>query len=126
MSKFVCKCGEIIRDQKDNLPYKGYLFSDTELFGLFDKISKDIAEFIQARIAGKQTEWISDYFGKIYPCTNDEAVVHDIVSAHLISADLDLYQCYKCGRLYVEHRDNSSRLEIFFPEKSPYRDIFKK
>jgi len=28
MSKFKCTCGEVIYDQTDHLPYKGYLFAD--------------------------------------------------------------------------------------------------
>ena len=126
MSKFMCKCGEIIRDQANNLPYKGYVFSDRIYFDLFDRITTDIASYIQSRVAGSEREWIAKYFLSGYLCTKDEEIVHDIISRHLIPADLDMYQCPKCGRLHIEHRDDSSRLESFTPDETPHRDIFGK
>ena len=126
MSKFMCRCGEVIRDQTDNLPYKGYIFADTEYFDLFDRITADITGFIEARVAGRGGEWIAQYFLKGYPCTKDEDIVHDIISRHLIQGDRDVYQCPKCGRVHVERREDASQLDSFAPDETTHRDVFAK
>ena len=122
----MCRCGEVIRDQADNLPHKGYIFADTEYFDLFDRITADITSFIEARVAGREREWIAQYFLKGYPCTKDDDIVHDIITRHLIPGDRDVYQCPKCGRIHVERREDSSRLDSFAPDETPHKDVFAK
>jgi hypothetical protein len=126
MSKFMCHCGEIIRDQTDHSPYKGHVFPDTEFFDLFDLISAEITNYIHSRVAGHEAEWIAQNLSQRNPGTNDEDIVYHIIARHLIHASMDLYQCSKCGRLHVERRDDKSLLESFTPDTTPHRDVFRK
>jgi hypothetical protein len=97
MSKLACPCGEVICDNTDNLPYKGYLFADTEFLGLFEPISRDIAGFIASRLAGTERKWLADYFGSDMSM-DDEELVHTIIARYLIHPPMSVYQCQKCGR----------------------------
>ena len=127
MSKFKCTCGEVIYDQTDHLPYKGYLFADHDYFELFDKISTDIAALMQARLAGKEKEWHQGYFQNDKATTMaDHDLVFMMIARQLLHGHVAVYQCPKCGRLNVEHRDERSRLSSFVPDKTPHRDIFSK
>ncbi len=125
MSKLACPCGEIICDNTDNLSYKGYLFADTEFFDLFNPISRDIAHFITARLGGTERQWLADYFGHDIAMT-DEDLVHTIIARNLIHPPMLVYQCQKCGRVHVQHRDHSVWFERFTPEATPHRDVFQK
>lgn len=122
----MCKCGEVIRDQKDNLPYKGYLFADTGYSEMFERISADVASFIEARLAGREREWIARYFNKGYPRGKDDDIVFDIMTGHMVPVERDVYQCPKCGRIFVERREEPSRLDSFAPDETPHKDVFAK
>ena len=129
MSKFKCVCGEVIYDQTDHLPYKGHLFTDEEYFEVFDRISADIANFMQARQAGNECQWLTDYFGIEHKqveqnVKSDASLIFTMIARQLPRHQI--YQCQKCGRLHVEHRDERSRLSSFVPDKTPHRDIFSK
>jgi hypothetical protein len=126
MSKLGCQCGEVIRDNTDYIPYKGYLFADTEFFDLFPLISRDVAAFFAARVAGTESQWLRDYFGSDHTPEDDEDLVHTIISRFLIHPPMHVYQCQKCGRVHIQHRDHSNRFENFKPAATPHHDIFKK
>ncbi len=125
MSKLACPCGEIICDNTDHLPYKGHLFADTEFFGLFESVSKDIAGFMAARLSGTERKWLAEYFGNETPMS-DEDLAHTIIARYLIHAPMSVYQCQRCGRVHIQHRDGSMWFERFTPEVTPHRDVFKK
>ncbi|HWY75389.1 MAG TPA: hypothetical protein VN281_07220 [Verrucomicrobiae bacterium] len=125
MSKLGCQCGEVICDNTDDLPYKGYLFADDEFFSLFEPISRDVASYIAARLAGTERKWLEDYFGSDAE-KSDVDLVHTIVARYLIHPPMTVYQCEKCGRVHIQHRDQSNFFECFKPEASRYRVIFLK
>ncbi len=124
MSKLGCPCGETIRDQSDQLPYKGYLASDATYFDAFDKAAGDVASFIQARESGMERQWLSGYFGSQYPSLGPESVVHDIFTRHLFPEHRDVYQCPRCQRLLVQRHDEPSRFRTFTPEETSATDVF--
>jgi hypothetical protein len=127
MSKFKCACGEVIYDQTDHLPYKGHLFADVDYFEIFNRISTDLAGYTQARKAGTERPWLTDYFGVEHAkdtAINDEDLIFTIIARQLPRRNV--YQCRKCGRLHVERNDDRMRLTSFVPDGSPHLDIFHK
>lgn len=125
MSKLWCPCGETICDQTDNLPYKGLLYADPEFLELLHRISRDIAAFIAARVAGTEHQWLRNYFGGETEMA-DQEMAHTIIWRHLIRPSMTVYQCQKCGRVHIQHRGDSVWFERFTPEATPHRDIFRK
>jgi predicted RNA-binding Zn-ribbon protein involved in translation (DUF1610 family) len=125
MSMLGCSCGETIYDRTDNLPYKGYAIADTQMFELLSHISTEIADYIRARLAGTEDQWLSEYF-RSNTKMDEQELVHTIITRHLLHEHIKIYQCPKCGRVHIAHRDRSQLFERFTPEASPHRDIFQK
>jgi hypothetical protein len=98
----------------------------TEFFDLFETISRDVAAFFAAKLDGTERQWLLDYFGSDSDPENDEDLVHTIIARHMISPSQHVYQCQKCGRVHIQHRDRSNLFERFKPEATPHHDIFQK
>lgn len=97
--KIQCACGQIIPDQTDYLPYKGYVIGDKDWFDLWNLI-EDIIE------------------GKTTLKTNDEKIMA------VLRADPSrlAYECSGCGRLYLDDADH--QLVEYLPQNSRYNRIF--
>ncbi len=81
MSRIVCRCGEILRDNTDNISYKGHILSDKEFFPLLDIAD----ELIESKSPDREA--LAMEFRR---CIGGYIRLRDV------------YQCYKCGRLLVE------------------------
>lgn len=62
MAKLGCTCGHSILDQRDNLPYKGDIISDTKFFWLLDKIQELVELPIAATQTGTWQQFIKSHF----------------------------------------------------------------
>jgi hypothetical protein len=54
MAKFLCKCGHVIYDQTDQIPYKGYYIADTAIERLSDVLCKSIDTLVDALSWGRK------------------------------------------------------------------------
>ena len=88
---FSCQCGILIHDTADNLPYKGKIIADQDFNTLWDLIEKLEKQHID-RI---------DVYNKI----------HDLLMR-------EIYQCPKCGRIYIENQAQNYDL-VGFQMESP-------
>ncbi len=91
--KITCQCGALITDHADALPHKGHLISDQEWFPVFDGIDSVIDEVAAGR-------------------SNAEAACMKIRSM-LVTASRNIYQCKRCGRLFVDDRQH--QMHTFVP-----------
>lgn len=87
--KFLCSCGELIRDQSDYLSHKAGLVADEDIFDLHDVIDEIVA---------------------------DSADDPDAVGRRTGGFWRALYQCPACGRLFVSGEDGE--LHEFIPASS--------
>ncbi|SHH06173.1 hypothetical protein [Pedobacter caeni] len=116
MSKIACKCGHIIVDQTDDLPYKGYYIKDThieELYKGFDHID----QLIDAIKADKREEWIIQNFGNAAYALelSDSSLIHDLWLRNLKVSTI--YTCENCERLLVQQgEENTYKTYIEEPE----------
>ncbi len=108
MSRFLCTCGHVIRDQTDYLPYKGEIIRDQHGFEFDNYIRETLVEYMQASRDGRRDAWLKEFFGDLYDNAKDydDSYVVDIVigRAQLKAELLPIYQCQECARLYVLHR----------------------
>ncbi len=84
MSKLICRCGNIIPDITDNLPYKGYIISDKELFKMYDFVDKLIETDSNQKERLTMTFRKNVHIGKKYIRLKE------------------IYQCPNCGRILIE------------------------
>ncbi len=93
--KIVCPCGNIISDNTDSMRHKGHLTPDQDLYAVWDGIDEQVID----RVA-----------------TGDMP----IEDAYMVSREImrsttrSMYQCFACGRLYVDGVDGTRN--CFVPE----------
>lgn len=86
-----CKCNYRIHDTTDYLSYKGHVFSDQDWFDFLDLVSEAIESNEEDR----------------------KKLVNEIYEASHITKRI--YQCPKCGQLYIEDQP-SGELCLFSPD----------
>lgn len=85
MSKIICKCGNILFDSTDNLPYKGYIISDKERFKMYDLVDELIETDNTQKESLMMTFRKNVSIGKSYIRLKE------------------VYQCPQCGRILIEN-----------------------
>ena len=107
--RFMCDCGNVIRDQTDHLPWKGHFFADQDSDDFWDAIEN-------AAIKSGPT-----------PADKRSAMLKLV--GYLANRKGIAYQCGNCGRLYIYEigNNNTSReVHIFNPESSETsKEIFR-
>ena len=123
MSKLGCVCGHVIRDQTDNLPYKGLIIRDKHYDRDFDVVLDEIAAFMQAVQQGKRHEWLATRFSENYANLklDDTSVISSLWSAFVVKYTLDIYQCENCGRVHIEGKNNY--FHSFKPDKADSQGV---
>jgi hypothetical protein len=99
--KIACKCGEIIRDQTDGLPWKGHLIPDQEWHPLLNAIDGIIDDTKAGLLQGAAA------------CMYLRRAVNSLRKA-LNSASKLVYQCGRCGRIFIFERNDPAH--IYWPE----------
>lgn len=89
--KINCHCGNLIVDQTDSLPCKGYIIPDQERFNLMDAIDNAIE--------------------KSGPSEKDKERACMRIRSLFNKVSKTAWQCSSCGALYIE--DNQGGLECF-------------
>ena len=116
MGKFLCRCGHIIVDQTDDLPYKGYFIKDTNVEELYEVLDH-INDLIHAVKANKREEWIIQHFGhpNSAPELSDGDLIHDLWLRKLNVSTV--YNCENSGRILFEQGEEN-RFKTYIEE--PY------
>src|SRR5262249_32807728 len=116
MSSIGCVCGHTIKDQTDNLPYKAQFLPDQNQDRLWKNIIDELTDLAELTLKGRQNEWLERHDAMRYAkdlSLRDNIV--DFISGRFSSMTGDLFQCEKCGRLFV-FRDRSKPALRFIPE----------
>ncbi len=119
--KFGCRCGNVIVDGSDLLPYKASVTPDKIYISTMEAQARDISRLIEACLQGQRAAFLKERFTPDYPKDLDnESVIFDL----MLSAQqtLDLYQCDVCGRLHLDDRRNPRAILSFVPEHE-IRDV---
>ncbi len=91
MSTLACKCGHVMIDRTDSLPYKGRLLADQDWSWFLESLSR----FAESVKLAKR---------KVQPQHADQ----------LVRRCRHVYQCPECGRLYLQ--DSGNQYHAFLPE----------
>ena len=115
MSKFSCTCGHIIRDQADNLPYKGQVLKDQDWEAFCGGTADALTEYLAGVRSGDLAE-----FERKWPFLRgktDEHVAWALLGWFWRRFSVDVYECEQCGRLWVQAGSASQRFVPFVPEE---------
>lgn len=123
MSKFLCKCGHVIYDQTDFIPYKARLVPDQLTEKLFDGGAEAIVKLIAAIKVGKRQEWIEQTFpGGWAQSWTDAQLIEEVMSSPFWRYHREAFQCEQCGRLLVQI-GSTNHFASFVPEGIEGRNI---
>lgn len=129
MVHFRCKCGYSIVDSEDFLPYKAYYLPDEDVEVAIKAVIDLLTEFIEARERGEQAQFLA----KHKPWLRDgevHEVVRNLFSHPTFSRGRPMYECSRCGRLWLESLPEPTRkvsyqsMVTYLPE-SPVRGILR-
>lgn len=90
MSKLGCRCGHVIVDQTDQLPYRGSFISAVDEDNYFDEI-----EAILNSLQHFDSSSAQSY----------NQLIDKITSAY-IQNSRDIYECTQCGRVWMKTSNN--------------------
>jgi hypothetical protein len=121
MSKLGCKCGHVITDQTDSLPYKASLLRDEVENEFWDEVHRELKPLVESAESGDKAA-ISDALGQFSPWFSDADNLQDRISSLYIQRMSTAYECQNCGRLWVQ-KDNSERFVSYVPEEGAYGAI---
>ena len=127
MSKLSCKCGGAIVDQSDHLSYKGRIFRDQHA-DMIDKVASNIASYLEAKLSHNEQNWVRSHFGLEYEelGEDDSDIIHVLITSLFApGVALDIYQCQRCQRIFIENRHKINHFFPFAPETEDSIDILK-
>jgi len=124
MSKLACHCGHIIRDQTDLISYKAEIIKDQDVGYIDDKISEGLAELVKLSKESRRSDWINKYLWEGYPLDEaDGIMIFDYISSIRSRFALTLYECERCGSLWVQENTKSKNFISFSPASEKYESI---
>lgn len=121
MSKLGCRCGHVIVDQTDSLPYKASLLRDEVENAFWEEVNHELKLLMTAAESGDKAV-IADAFGKFAPWGNVADELESRISSLYIHRTLDVYECTNCGRLWVQ-KGTGNQFVSFVPEEGGYQAI---
>jgi hypothetical protein len=101
--KIGCRCGNVLRDQTDSIPFKAHFIVDQDYEGVLDGIARKAAEIFQQARDDAGSGDPAELFGRILWAT---------MSSHRRT----MYQCRNCGRLCLDDPDDPQGLQWFKPD----------
>jgi hypothetical protein len=117
MSKFICKCGNIISDVEYPTPGSGVLLSEKALDTLLGQIGEILSDLRNAEKEGRRSDWINKLFSDGYPeDATDSEIVEDLLSQQVNVSSRSTTECGRCGRLYVQSEPGSATYNSFLRE----------
>lgn len=110
----LCSYGHLVVDQTDDLPYKARVSRDKLEWQGQEAFAQAAAAYLDACLKGQRDLWLQQRYGEVISLT-DEQVFLDLLS-HVDEHHLSLYQCPKCGHLWLQNRHNLASFLEFVPE----------
>lgn len=121
MSKLGCKCGHVITDQTDSLPYKASLLRDEVDNEFWDEVHRELKPLVKAA-ESEDNAVIASAFGELSPWLSAAENLQDRISSLYTHRMSTVYECQNCGRLWVQQHDHG-RFFSYVPEEGAYGAI---
>jgi hypothetical protein len=126
MSHIRCICGNDIADNRENNRYKADLIADEDS-KIWTHLAESLAGFMKAVSAGGRLSWLKETFSSGYPKNlTDLEVIYDTISGVTTECSRTVYECDKCGRLWVQADREMKEFKSFVPESGGYQGVLRK
>lgn len=118
MNKLVCKCGNVIIAQADDKSNKGSIIKEHDEEEFFDIISGNIGILLDRKPEGiDRIDWIIEELGEDYPVDSSmDKVIRDYITKIGSMYFKRIYDCKKCGALWLQENENSIKFRCYHPE----------
>lgn len=127
MSRLLCVCGNLIRDQTDSLPYKASLLPDIDQIPFFDWLISETQSYVEAARKESVDGWLLDNgYGAEYVELKlpHGHILHDHIHTQYLDRKRDLYQCTNCGRVHIE-TSQPNIFASFSPDDNAGQGLFE-
>ena len=116
MSFLVCKCGHTIRDveEEDSERLWGTIIPNGELWAMFDKLSKNLADFCTKFKQGDEKEWLQSH-GLHRDLALEEAL-HDLLTIHYYEPGVTYAVCENCNAIHIQKSKKENNYMQFDPK----------
>ncbi len=121
MSKMRCKCGYVIIDQTDSLPYKAYFLPDQDVDDALYAPIGNVAGFIEARERGDEEGFLQKQGIKKMGASPEQTLESSLDRLILDPRSVfqrEMYECENCGRIWLEARSSGNEWVSYLPESS--------
>jgi hypothetical protein len=117
MEPVQCRCGHVLPDVSDRLPYKAYFHTDEDDEAFWDGIVRETLGLLKAVKDGDKQRGIMNRMlpNQEQPATDAE-LLSEALGEHAARYLRNIYQCEACGRLLVETKARSGTYRYFVPE----------
>jgi hypothetical protein len=115
MSQLVCKCGHIIIDQTDFLPYKARYYSDEDSKA-YDETIDIVADFMIAREEGRENDILMKSDAGDSERTKLSFAIARMFARYHIGFSHIMYECEQCGRLWIQPQPGENSFVSYLPE----------
>ena len=129
MSQMACRCGATIRNVQVPCPTEGWLLlRDQDHEALERAFCRDIGAFFEAVRAGRREQWIRERLAAApeYPVDlPNEDIVKDIIDLHDARVLLNVAECEKCGRLWVQTEAGKNVFRSYVPDDGGHAGLLR-
>lgn len=115
--KFRCKCGQVVSDTTDDLPYKAYFLPDEEINYALNNVMEKVAAFIEARERGEQEQYLKEQAIFLREPTLKNLLYHHF-SPPTFEFGRTMYECDECGRMWMKTHWDRGELVSYHPESA--------
>ena len=118
MDELVCKCGNVIIAQTDDQSNKGSIIIEHDEEEFFDIICGNIGILLSRKPGGiDRDDWILEELGEDYPVDSSMyKVIRDYITKIGSMYFKWIYDCKKCGALWIQENKNSTNFRCYHPE----------
>lgn len=115
MSKFGCKCGNVISDVISPNEVTGEILSNKSHESFFDDVAAIIKDCLEYSAQGKIEAWMNKHFS-VYPKSLPlSEMLHDALHIRHCNLTLGLMECDKCGRLWIQRSVGENYYREYVP-----------
>ena len=116
MAKLGCYCGNVISNSASPNETTGCLLGDKSEETFFEYLGTIADDLVAHAQANKLDEWRQKYLDKEHPVASPGSMFYDLIYKRFSALSLEVWECDRCGRLWVQQDPRSQQLRGYAPD----------